>query len=272
LDNRFRPVRTIVFVLTCLTLLAFTYILVFRVDFGGSSRVTVLFGGVGTIQSGSPVRQSGVKVGSVAHVALSPEDRRTVKVDLSLYKGLVVRAQDKVSIVTGGLLGDQYIDIVPGNPHAPIVGPDDVIVGQAGLDLKALVSGGSTLVQDMGSATRTIATFLATHADALDRIVTDAERGTKHAADAAEHADQLLAKANAAWDPTVGDLRATLQALRETSLSIKTLVDGLNAPGTVAGLLSSPATAKTAADTLANLDAASQSLKVISKTLESSLK
>lgn len=272
MDNRFRPVRAVVFVVVCLALLVFTYVLVFRVDFGGSTTVTVQFEGVGTIQSGSPVRQSGVKVGSVARVTLSSEDRRTVNVDLSLYKGLVVRREDQISIVTGGLLGDQYIDIVPGSVEAPVVGPGEKIVGRPGLDLKSLVSGGSTLVQDLGTATKTISTFLTTHADALDRIVANTERGTAHAADAAEKVDHILAKAEAQWDPTVTDVRTTLQALRETSLSIKTLVDGLNAPGAVTSLLSSPATAKSTAETLANIQAATRSLKTITEALESTLK
>jgi len=271
-DNRFRPLRAIIFVVVCLALIAFTYVLVFRVDFGGSTIVTVQFDGVGTIQSGSPVRQSGVKVGSVARVSLSPEDRRTVNVDLSLYKGLVVRKDDQVSIVTGGLLGDQYIDITPGRADAPVVGPGDKVVGRPGLDLRSLVNGGSNLVQDLGSATKTIATFLNTHADALDRIVANAERGTAHAADAAERVDRILAKAENQWDPTIGDLRSTLQALRATSLSLKAMVDGLNGPGTVATLLSSPATAKSTAQTLANIQSTTESLKTITAALESALK
>ena len=272
MDNRFKPLRAIIFVVVCLFLLVFTYVLVFRVDFGGSTIVTVRFDGVGTIQSGSPVRQSGVKVGSVARVALSPEDRRTVEVDLSLYRGLVVRKSDKISIVTGGLLGDQYIDIVPGDPEAPVVGPGDRLIGTPGLDLKVLVDGGSNLVQDLGATTKTIAAFLATHTDVLNRIVADAERGTEHAADAAERVDRILAKTEAAWDPTVADLQATLRNLKLTSAALKTLVEGLSSPGSVAELLSSPATGKTTAETLANLQSASRSLKSVTDALESALK
>jgi phospholipid/cholesterol/gamma-HCH transport system substrate-binding protein len=278
-DNRFRPLRAVFFVLTCLALLAFTYILVFRVDFGGSTVVTVRFDGVGTIQSGSPVRQSGVKVGSVARVALSQEDRRSVDVDLSLYRGLIVRTKDQISIVTGGLLGDQYIDIVPGSPDAPIVGPGDRLTGRTGLDLKLLVDGGSSLVQDLGATTRTIAAFLAAHSDSLDRLLADAERGVRHAADAAEKADRLLGKAEAAWDPAAADAQTALRALKETSQTLKVMIDGLGAPGSLVGLLSSPATAKTASqslaqatETLANLQAASKSLKTVTDALESALK
>lgn len=279
MDNRFRPLRAVIFVVTCLALLVFTYVLVFRVDFGGSTTVTVRFDGVGTIQSGSPVRQSGVKVGSVARVALSPEDRRSVDVELSLYRGLVVRTEDHISIVTGGLLGDQYIDIVPGNPEAPVAGPGDRLAGRTGLDLKLLVDGGSSLVQDLGATTRTVAAFLAGHTDSLERMLADAERGIRHAADAAEKADRLLSKAEASWDPAVADAQATLKTLKETSAALRALVDSVAAPGTVVGVLTSPAAGKTtaeslakAAETLANLQDASRSLKKVTDALESALK
>jgi phospholipid/cholesterol/gamma-HCH transport system substrate-binding protein len=271
-DNRFRPWRALIFVVTTLGLLAFTYFLVFRVDLGGSVKVTVRFGSVGTIQAGSPVRQSGVKVGSVSKVALAPNGRGQVDVDLSLYQGLQVRTKDRISIVTAGLLGDQFIDIVPGDADAPIADPEAPLIGQSGLDLKVLVDGGGDLIRDLSVSSRAIATFLAAHSDALDHIVADAQRGVSHAADAAERADRLLEKAEKTWDPAVGDVRATLASLRETSSSLQRLVEALGAPGTLGALLTSPTTARSASETLDNLKASSRSLKVVTDALESALK
>lgn len=272
MDNRFRPLRAVLFVLTCTALLVFTYLLVFRVDFGGSTTVTVRFAAVGTIQPGSPVRQSGVKVGTVSRVALATDDRRRVDVDLSLYRGLTVRTGDRIAIVTGGLLGDQYIDIAPGPSDAPEAGPGARLEGQSGLDLKVLVDGGETLIQDLGSATRTIAGFLETHRDDLDRILAETERGISRAADAADRADRLLAKVEDSWDPAVKDARDTLKTLKETAASLQILADGLRTPGAAASLLSSPVTAQSAAETLRNLQEASRSLKVVTAALEASLK
>ena len=272
MDNRFRPWRALTFVLLTLALLAFTYFLVFRVDFGGSVKVTVRFDSVGTIQSGSPVRQSGVKVGTVSRVALAVDGRGSVDVELSLYSGLTVRTLDRVSIVTGGLLGDQFIDIVPGDPDAPIADPAVPLKGQSGLDLKLLVDGGGDLIRDLSLSSRAISNFLVKHSDTLDRIVADAERGVRHAADAAERADNLLVKTEKAWDPTETDVRATLKTLRETAASLQTLVSALSAPGTVSALLTAPESARSAAETLENLNATSRSLKTVTEALEASLK
>jgi ABC-type transporter Mla subunit MlaD len=272
MDTRFRPLRAVVFVVFCLALAVVTYALVLRVDWGGATKVTVRFASVGTIQPGSPVRQSGVKVGSVSSVSLAPDDRSKVDVTLSLYRGAVVRTGDKVSIVTGGLLGDQYIDVQTGSPDAPVVGAQDLIPGESGLDLKELVGGGTGLLTDLRSTTQTIARFLDRHEADVDAILVDARRGVKAAADAAEKADRLLGRAEATWDPTVKDVRSTLTSLKEASASLKTLVDGLGTPGAVAGLLSSPKTAQSAAETLANLQAASKNLKTVTDALEASLR
>jgi len=272
LDRKLKPLRVIIFVVTCLIFLVFIYLLVFRIDFGGSTKVSVRFGAVGTIQSGSPVRQSGVKVGSVSRVVLAADDRRKVDVELALYPGLVIRTDDRISIVTGGLLGDQYIDIGPGKPDAPPLAPDQRLEGQSGLDLKVLVDGGGSLIQELSTTSRTISTFLISHSASLDQIVADAQRGIRAAANAAERADRILAKAEENWDPAAKDFRTTLQTLKETSISLKSLVDGLASPGAVVGLLSSPATARSTTETLNNLQSASRSLKEITDAMEKALK
>lgn len=272
MDNRFRPWRALIFVLFTLGLLAFTYFLVFRVDFGGSVKVTVRFGSVGTIQSGSPVRQSGVKVGSVSRVTLAPEGRGKVDVELSLYQGLTVRTKDEISIVTAGLLGDQFIDIIPGDPQAPPADPEVPLEGQSGLDLKLLVDGGGDLIKDLALSSRAVASFLADHSDSLDRMVADAERGVSAAADAAERADRLLEKAEQSWDPAVQDVRTTLQTLKEASASLQILVEGLGKPGSLVHLLQSPATGQSASELLENLKTSSRSLKTVTDALEAALK
>ncbi len=272
MESKFKPLRVLIFVVACLAFLAFLYLLVFRIDFGGSTKVLVRFAAVGTIQSGSPVRQSGVKVGSVSRVALAADDRRKVDVELSLYSNVTVRTEDRISIVTGGLLGDQYIDISPGRSDAPALQPDQTLEGQSGLDLKVLVDGGGSLIQELGTTSHAISTFLVTHASSLDRIVADAERGIHAAADAAERADRILAKAEDTWDPASKDFRTTLQTLKETSISLKGLVDGLGSPDAVVGLLSSPKTARTTAETLENLQSVSKNLKIITDTMEKALR
>lgn len=272
MDIRFRPLRAVIFVVFCLGILAFTYLLVFRVDFGGSTSVIVRFPSVGTIQAGSPVRQSGVKVGSVARVTLATDARGKVDVELSLYRGLTIRTSDRIAIVTGGLLGDQYIDIQAGSADAPLVGPGDTIEGDGGLDLKLLVDGGGMVIEDLGRTTKAIARFLEAHEDDLDRILHQADLALTGAASAAQRADRLLEKAEASFDPAMADFQATLRTLKQTATGLETLVDDLGAPGAVADLLASPTTGQRVAETLADLQAATRSLKTVAGALEEALR
>lgn len=271
MDTRFRPVRAVLFVLLCLALLAFTYLLVFRVDFGGATMVTVRFDSIGTIQPGSPIRQSGVRVGSVSRVELAPDQRGQADITLSLYKGTVVRQQDRVSIVTGGLLGDQYIDIAAGPGTAKIVEDHEILKGQSGLDWKVLVDGGSSVLTDVSASAKTIASFLTTHESDLDQILSDTKRGVRAAADAAERANSVLTKVQNDWDPTIGEARTTLASLRKTSDTLQSLIAELDRPGGVAKLLAAPATSQTTQKILADLSATTESLKTITSTLEKAL-
>lgn len=271
MDTKLRPWRAVVFIVFCLGLLAFIYLLVYRVDFGGATRVTVRFAAVGTIQAGSPVRQSGVKVGSVSRVQLAADDRSKVDVELSLYRGVSVHGGDHISIVTGGLLGDQYIDIAAGG-GGEVLPEGARVEGSGGLDLKVLVDGGGSLLQELGATSRTIAGFLANHQGNLDRILADAERGVRAAANAAERADRLLQKAETVWDPSLTDLRSALANLKDASVSLQTLAGGLGAPGTVGALLAQPATGQRAADILQSVRAAAASLQTVTAALEKALK
>ena len=67
----------------------------------------------GGIQSGSDVRISGIKVGSVVDIELS--DAYTAKLVLTVKDSVKVPADSVASIVSDGLMGDTIIEIEPGN-------------------------------------------------------------------------------------------------------------------------------------------------------------
>lgn|GEM_PF-637750 len=267
MDNRFRPVRAILFLVVTLALLFLAYILVMRVDFGGASKVTVRFTAIGTIQPGSPVRQSGVKVGSVATVKLAPDDRKSVDVTLSLAQGIHIRNSDKIAIVTSGLLGDQYVDIAPGTADAPLVGPQDILLGQEGLDLKSLVDNGSTLVRDLGQSSEIVSTLLSEHKEDFNRILLDIERGVHQAAEAAQKTNQLLGQIQTSWP----DVQSTLKSLKETSQTINRVLQKLTVSGSIADWASDPQTGQTARSTLDNLQAVTKNLREMTDALEKAL-
>lgn len=93
-------------------------------------RVTADFANIGGLKVRAPVTVSGVKVGEVTDIALEP-GRLNAKVTMLLAKNKPIPYEDaSARILTEGLLGSNYISIVPGfedNPEHPFLKEGDMI-------------------------------------------------------------------------------------------------------------------------------------------------
>ncbi len=93
---------------------------------GKGFTVQVDFDFVGNLAPGAPVKIAGIKVGRVERISflggeLDPKTNRRVFVRLTLWienrARSTVRTNSRVYINTQGILGEQYIEIEPGNPE-----------------------------------------------------------------------------------------------------------------------------------------------------------
>ena len=95
-----------------------------------SYQVTADFANIGGLKVRAPVTISGVKVGEVTDIALEA-GRLNAKVTMSLVKNKPIPYEDtSARILTEGLLGSNYISIVPGfedDPNHPYLKSGDVI-------------------------------------------------------------------------------------------------------------------------------------------------
>ncbi len=81
---------------------------------GSSYSVTADFTDIGGLKIRAPVTVAGVKVGEVAQIELQP-DQLNAKVTLMLNSNNLIPYEDvSARILTEGLLGSNYISIVPG--------------------------------------------------------------------------------------------------------------------------------------------------------------
>ena len=101
-------------------------------------QVSARFGQVGGLAPGADVRVAGVKVGTVAHVAL---DQRTYLARASLALDSSVRLpQDSTArIATDGLMGGAHVDIEPGSAEATLVNGAEITNTQGAVDLFGLI-------------------------------------------------------------------------------------------------------------------------------------
>jgi len=84
---------------------------------GGASsagyELTASFGSVEGVRVGTDVRMAGVPVGKVTAVSLNPETYRA-DARFSVADGILIPEDSAVSISSEGLLGGNFVEIIPG--------------------------------------------------------------------------------------------------------------------------------------------------------------
>lgn len=80
---------------------------------GAGYELAARFNTVGGLKIGSDVRMSGIKVGTVSNQSLDPETYLAM-VTLSIDSKVKVPADTTAAIANEGLLGGNFVDLVPG--------------------------------------------------------------------------------------------------------------------------------------------------------------
>jgi len=114
--------------------------------------VRVLFRYASGIDVGAPVRLAGVQIGEVKRVRIiyDPQDERPiVEVDLDVQQGVRIRQNAVVLINTLGILGEKYVEILPGTKDKPLVHAGDVIIGRDSVPLAQLADLGYQIARKL---------------------------------------------------------------------------------------------------------------------------
>ncbi len=85
-------------------------------DVGGSSNgyeLTASFGSVEGVRIGTDVRMAGVAIGEVTNLTLNPETYRA-DATFSVQEGIEIPDDSAISISSEGLLGGNFVEIIPG--------------------------------------------------------------------------------------------------------------------------------------------------------------
>ncbi len=109
-------------------------------DFGQQNGyvVTADFDNVGSLKVRSPVTVAGVKVGRVVGVKLDPQTYQA-DVSLALNPAYPLPKDTSASIVTAGLLGEQYVSLDPGGAEQNLKAGDVIKLTQSALVLEKLI-------------------------------------------------------------------------------------------------------------------------------------
>lgn len=106
----------------------------------GGYRVVAEFSNVGGLKPRANVSLGGVRVGAVESIDLDPQtfSARVVMVIGDRFRSLP--ADTSASILTSGILGDQYIGLEPGGAPDMLKDGDKIMITQSALVLEQLIS------------------------------------------------------------------------------------------------------------------------------------
>ncbi|MGH6609755.1 MAG: outer membrane lipid asymmetry maintenance protein MlaD [Burkholderiaceae bacterium] len=101
--------------------------------------VTARFDNIGGLNVRAPVRSAGVKVGRVIGIALDSKTYQG-RVTMELEQGVLFPEDTSAKILTAGLLGDQFIGLVPGGSDKNLENGGEIKLTQSAVVLENLIS------------------------------------------------------------------------------------------------------------------------------------
>ncbi|TLY21716.1 MAG: MCE family protein [Nitrospirae bacterium] len=201
------------------------------------------------IKVGAPVRLNGVDTGNIIHISI---DSTSGKVALTFTVNNnvlpLLRRDAAVLIRPMGLLGDKYLELLPGNPKEPPLKDDAVLTGQAESDITGLAESATETLENVNRGLRDFQTILTSLKDGkgtAGKLVSDPALYDhtmallRKAEDISDKTTQLLAKIEHG-EGTLGRLvtdRAFYDRAAATVVELQKVATLLNQPNGSLGRL-----------------------------------
>lgn len=176
--------------------------------------LNIVFKDAAGLDSGTPVRMSGVTIGKVQSVELTEANEALVRIRIT--SGDEIPQGSRFSIATTGLLGERYIAITPAPQRAPALPPDAVVRGEDPLTIERLAQ-----------RFEEVADRVSTLVENANNLVTDPElradlkQALRNAREAAAIARQTLVDAR----EVIGITRRAAVNVERTTVRVQSLLD-----------------------------------------------
>jgi len=265
------------FVLAGVSVLLISILMLGDIHFTPQNSVDIMFRNVEGVTDKSPVKVSGVEVGSVKNIELSGE---YAKLRVALKKSLPVYKNARVRIRSTGIIGTKFIALDPGKPipgqpeEAQLVKDGDTLMGEESLSIDELmervakslddVTGGGALgsnlnatMANLRSITDSLNAAMGQQRQSLVNIVKNVEDFSAYAKSVARHLDDVL-------ESSKEEIKVAIHNLKETLDKTNSILGGVQrGEGAIGTLLTDKKTADDVKDTVANLKQTSESAKEV---------
>jgi phospholipid/cholesterol/gamma-HCH transport system substrate-binding protein len=252
--------RVVLIVVLALAVTVFVFLAVFRVQVFSGPVFYLQFDHVGSLVVGAVVRMAGVRIGTVTNIAINQQDYRTVIVTVTLYPGEKIRAGSRFLVMSGSLIGDQYIEVLPVT-EGPFIAGGETFKGEPIKNLDSFLLSSDTLIRDFTSAMSTLADILSENKENIHVTLNnlkDASASLKsYLSEDKERGPSLLKK--------MSDL---MDNLDKSSTALAKILEDLSSKDSVVTLLNQKETSADMKATLANLKKISENLDSVSSDLK----
>jgi phospholipid/cholesterol/gamma-HCH transport system substrate-binding protein len=165
------------------------------------------------LREGAPVTLAGQRIGQVAAIEFIPPERKVagnnLVVRLAIAEGVreQIRLDSRAYFRTQGLLGDRFVDILPGSAQMPALQPGDTLASERTVDVDEFLTQASAVIDSamlVVASARELTEALARGEGTAGRLLTD-DRLYLEMAGSASELRQTLAELRRA-DGTFGRL------------------------------------------------------------------
>ncbi|MCC6483521.1 MAG: MCE family protein [Armatimonadetes bacterium] len=149
-DSRIKNIKVGIYAILSFVLVIAAYAYIHSIQISGRSYdLDVIFNDAQGVDTGAPVMMSGVKIGQVKRVSLTDANKALITVriraDQDIPPGSAAR------LASSSLLGDRYIEFVPGPPSSKRMSPGETLVGIPAITLDDLLPQVSRLMDRLES-------------------------------------------------------------------------------------------------------------------------
>lgn len=204
-----------IFMLVILAILGYFVLKIERVSIGGgpTKKVTAVFDSVAGLDKKSKVRVAGVPVGEVTDIRLRPDGKAEVSMEVDrnveLHNGAFAR------VVNLGLLGEKYIELVPGQVNTPQIPEQQVLRGTQPASIDDVTNQISAIATDVKAITESI------------RAVTAGPQGEQRLSEIVENIRQITGQVRELVAANRTNVDATLANTRAITANLRTEIPRL---------------------------------------------
>ena len=181
----------------------------------GTKNVIAIFDSVAGLDNKSKVSVAGVKVGTVTDIRLRPDGKAEVMMeidrDVQLHSGAFAR------VVNLGLLGEKYVELVPGPPNAPVIPQETVVLrGTQPASIDEVTNQISAIASDVKAITESLRTVMA------------GPQGEQRLQEIVANVQQITAQVRDLVSANRTNVEATLANAREVTAQLRTTIPRLS--------------------------------------------